>query len=66
MTALTIPNVVIRFRRDLTNAERVLAAARGRKHLRLIPGAGHNDSHLIGRSAYFAALREFLAELEAP
>ena len=46
--------------------ERVLAAAGGSKHLRLIPGAGHNDSHLIGRSAYFAALRGFLAELEAP
>ncbi len=46
--------------------ERVFAAAREPKRLLTIPGAGHNDAHVIGRSEYFAAIRAFVAELEAP
>ncbi len=44
--------------------ERLFAAAREPKRLLLIPGGGHNDAYLVGRGAYLAALREFLAGLE--
>jgi hypothetical protein len=45
--------------------EKLFAAAPEPKQLLLIAGAGHNDAALVGRSQYFAALREFLAKLEA-
>ena len=46
-------------------AEKLLAAAREPKRLLEIPGATHNDAHLVGRSEYFAPIREFVSELEA-
>ncbi len=45
--------------------ERLFSAAREPKRLLTIPRAGHTDAHLIGHSEYFAAIREFVAELEA-
>ena len=44
---------------------RLFSAAREPKRLLTIPRAGHTDAHLIGHSEYFAAIREFVAELEA-
>ena len=40
----------------------VYEAAPGPKEWRPIPGASHNDTHTVAGSAYFEAIKEFLAK----
>jgi hypothetical protein len=67
---VSAPTLIIHGENDVTvpaeMGERLFAAAGEPRRLLLIPGAGHNDVHLVGRGEYLAALRDFLAGLEAP
>ena len=44
----------------LEAGRRVYDAARGPKSLHVIPGAGHNDTYLVGGDTHFDALRRFI------
>ena len=50
----------------LALGRRVFEAARQPKDWYLIAGAGHNDTFLIGGSAYFDRLAEFIRSLDSP
>jgi len=41
--------------------ERLFQAATGSKEFVPIPGAGHNDTYMVGGTGYFEKIREFLA-----
>lgn len=45
---------------------RLYEAAPGPKSWLSLPGAGHNDTYLVGGEVYFRAIREFLDSLPAP
>lgn len=70
IASVSAPTLVIHGQDDeiapAAMSQRLLAAAPGPKRLLLIPGAGHNDLHAIGGGEYFAGLRRFLAEFNAP
>ena len=50
----------------LSQGEKLLAAANPPKSLRVLPGAGHNDTYSAGGNVYWHALSEFLSGLPAP
>lgn len=47
----------------LSQSERLFQAANAPKSLKVLPGAGHNDTYIAGGSFYWDALREFLDTL---
>ncbi len=67
---LRMPLLVLHGERDeivpLGQGRRVFAAAPQPKRFFAIPGAGHNDTYLVGGDAYWRTLREFLGSLRAP
>ncbi len=58
------PVLVVHGDRDeivpLAHAERIYALVRAPKRLYVIPGAGHNDTYVVGGEAYFRVWAEFL------
>lgn len=64
---LTLPLLVLHGDRDTivpsSQGRRVFEAAPGPKRFFAIPGAGHNDTYVVGGDAYWRALGEFLREL---
>lgn len=48
----------------LEGARMLFDAANQPKEFQVIPGAGHNDTYVVGGRSYFAALRGFLEELD--
>lgn len=48
------------------SGRRVYGAARGPKEIHVIPGAGHNDTYVVGGELYFDVLRRFVEGLETP
>ena len=42
--------------------ERLFTAARGPKYFHKIPGAGHNDTYIVGGDTYFRTFVEFARE----
>jgi len=67
---LTVPLLVLHGDRDevvpFAQGRRVFEAAPGPKRFFAIPGAGHNDTYLVGGEAYWNAVRDFLETLPAP
>ncbi len=61
---LRMPLLVLHGDRDevvpLAQARRLFTAAPEPKRFFAIPGAGHNDTYVVGGEAYWRALREFL------
>ncbi len=47
----------------LSQSERLLQAANAPKGLKVLPGAGHDDTYIAGGNVYWDALREFLETL---
>ena len=47
----------------LDAGRRLFEAAREPKQFHVIPGAGHNDTYIVGGEAYFALLASFLEQL---
>lgn len=64
---LKLPLLVFHGERDgivpLGQARRVFAAAPEPKRFYAIPGAGHNDTYVVGGVAYWQVWREFLGEV---
>ena len=47
----------------LSQGRKLYEAAAGAKTFHIIPGAGHNDTHIIGREPYYKTLAVFIASL---
>ena len=47
----------------LDAGRRLFEAAREPKQLHVIPGAGHDDTYIVGGEPYLALLASFLAQL---
>ena len=47
----------------LDGGRRLFEAAREPKQFHVIPGAGHNDTYIVGGEPYFAVLASFLEQL---
>ena len=66
---LGVPLLVLHGDRDetapLDGAKRLFEAASEPKELFIIPGAGHNDTYIVGGEPYFNALRRFVDGLGA-
>jgi len=64
---LRVPLLVLHGERDeivpFAQGRRVFAAAPEPKRFYAIPGAGHNDTYLVGGDAYWDAVRDFLETL---
>jgi hypothetical protein len=64
---LNVPLLVLHGDRDeivpFTQGRRVFEAAPEPKRFFAIPGAGHNDTYVVGGEAYWRAVREFLETL---
>jgi fermentation-respiration switch protein FrsA (DUF1100 family) len=64
---LTLPLLVLHGDKDtivpFAQGRRVFEAAGSRKRFYAIPGAGHNDTYVVGGDPYWQVLREFLGEL---
>jgi hypothetical protein len=64
---LALPLLVMHGERDEivphAQGRRVFEAAGGTKRFFTIPGAGHNDTYLVGGDAYWRTLAEFLASV---
>lgn len=64
---LRMPLLVLQGDRDevvpFAQGRRLYEAAPGPKHFFAIPGAGHNDTYLVGGEAYWRAIADFLAGL---
>lgn len=62
-----VPVLVIHGERDdivpLRLGRRVFEAARPPKDLSIIPGASHNDLHLVGGEPYFQQVRRFTEQV---
>jgi hypothetical protein len=67
---LKVPLLVLHGEGDTTvpfaQGRRVFAAAPEPKRFYAIPGAGHNDTYVIGGDAYWQAWREFFESLSRP
>ena len=67
---LAVPLLVIHGERDevvpFAQGRRVFEAAPGPKRFYAIPGAGHNDTYVVGGDAYWDAVRDFLETLPPP
>jgi hypothetical protein len=67
---LRMPLLVLHGERDevvpFAQGRRVWGAAPEPKKFFAIPGASHNDTYVIGREAYWQAVREFLDALPGP
>ncbi len=67
---LSVPLLVLHGDRDevvpFSQGRRVFEAAPEPKRFFAIPGAGHNDTYLVGGEAYWAAVRDFLETLPEP
>jgi pimeloyl-ACP methyl ester carboxylesterase len=64
---LTVPLLVLHGDRDevvpFAQGRRVFEAAPGPKRFFAIPGAGHNDTYIVGGEAYWSVVRDFLETL---
>ena len=64
---LTVPLLVLHGDRDevvpFAQGRRVFEAAPGPKRFFAIPGAGHNDTYIVGGEAYWNVVRDFLETL---
>jgi fermentation-respiration switch protein FrsA (DUF1100 family) len=64
---LRMPLLVLHGERDevvpFAQGRRVFEAAPGPKRFFAIPGAGHNDTYLVGGDAYWRALADFMGGL---
>ena len=64
---LTVPLLVLHGDRDevvpFAQGRRVFEAAPGPKRFFAIPGAGHNDTYIVGGEAYWSAVKDFLETL---
>lgn len=67
---LTVPLLILHGERDevvpFSQGRRVFDAAPGPKHFHAIPGAGHNDTYLVGGDDYWDVVRDFLETLPPP
>ena len=67
---LAVPLLVLHGERDeivpFAQGRRVFDAAPGPKRFFAIPGAGHNDTYLVGGDAYWDVVRDFLETLPSP
>jgi uncharacterized protein len=64
------PLLVVHGDRDdvvpFSQGRQVFEAAPGPKEFYTIPGAGHNDTYIVGDDPYFAALRRFIERTVTP
>jgi fermentation-respiration switch protein FrsA (DUF1100 family) len=64
---LVTPLLVLHGDRDevvpFAQGRKLYEAAPGPKRFFAIPGAGHNDTYLVGGEAYWRAVADFLASL---
>ena len=64
---LGVPLLVLHGEKDevvpFAQGRRVFDAAPGPKRFHAIPGAGHNDTYIVGGDAYWDAVRDFLETL---
>ena len=64
---ISAPVLVLHGDRDeimpLEGARQLFEAAPGPKQFHVIPGAGHNDTYVVGGEPYFAVLRTFVERL---
>ena len=67
VSRLAVPLLVLHGEKDelvpISQGRRVYEAAPGPKRFYPIPGAGHNDTYLVGGGAYWDAVRDFLETL---
>jgi fermentation-respiration switch protein FrsA (DUF1100 family) len=66
---LDIPSLHIHGDEDrivpLELGQKLFAAAQGKKDLYIIPGAGHNDTYVVGGNEYVSRVRSFLESLRS-
>jgi hypothetical protein len=67
IAAMRVPLLILHGERDevvpFAQGRRVFEAAPGPKRFFAIPGAGHNDTYLVGGDAYWRALSDFMGGL---
>ena len=70
VSRLAVPRLVLHGDRDevvpFEQGRRVFDRAPEPKRFFAIPGAGHNDTYLVGGDAYWAVVRDFLETLPPP
>ena len=67
IAGVTVPVLILHGDKDdivpLDAGRRLFEAAREPKQFHVIPGAGHNDTYIVGGEPYFARLARFLEQL---
>ena len=67
IAGVTVPVLILHGDEDdvvpLDAGRRLFEAAREPKQFHVIPGAGHNDTYIVGGEPYFALLASFLEQL---